>query len=726
MLNILSLFGAVEKNWLIRCHVSLLILWMLWILISNPVSIGNHLRKLYRLIKKGLKNPRLNLFLPLLILIGLAAWIYPPNNYDSLTYHMARIVHWMQNKSIEYYPTPIDRQNVMGPGAEYLILFFQIMTQSDSCANFIQFSAYIALIVSTAYIGRILRLPRPWIPFIAVIASTAPIAVMEASNTKNDLVAALMTSAILIAGARLYSGSFRRMKLSEFVLIGICVASGFLVKPTSLIVSAPILFSGALFQLKSILKTRVPKKLAAGSLCVFTAFGITAGPDVYRKHAHHFNTQVTYPLFSRYETDRMWNPVRILAHNIPFPDQLREVLKIIGYKGSLITKDIFHLQEDMIGNPYQVLAFLALAFLSLLSSIFLFLFPAAWPHFLLSLTPVAAWALFGIVVKDQGWITRLNIPLFYILPFSFSFAAVLSRYRRAFKRTLTIGLACTAFPSLAYAALIACKVPARTLIPHYFWGEIPSRIPEYYNNAGLKDIHDSFIDKAKELNCNRIGLIMGGDSPEYPLTWRLMMSGKRFRHLRYTKQNLGKPIYNTNFQNLNWPCMIYACEGVYEHVPEPDKQWLSGGNRHIFHRNLKWHFDSSDKILMSLSASKEVTPSNHIVMSFNNNLLTLAVFGEDPQLLFPKLEVGNFSSSILKVVLSSPVETTAQLFYKTKDASYFNEKTSIKKRIKKGINELYFFLPTDEVIGQIRFDPGNVPGIYKISDCQIRGIKAKE
>ena len=48
----------------------------------------------------------------LLLLSGLfiQGLIYPPNNFDSMTYHMARIVHWVQNGNVNYYPTGIIRQ----------------------------------------------------------------------------------------------------------------------------------------------------------------------------------------------------------------------------------------------------------------------------------------------------------------------------------------------------------------------------------------------------------------------------------------------------------------------------------------------------------------------------------------------------------------------------------------------------------------------------------------
>ncbi len=45
-----------------------------------------------------------------------------PNNFDSMTYHLPRIEHWLQNKNLSYYPTSIIRQLDSNPFAEELIL----------------------------------------------------------------------------------------------------------------------------------------------------------------------------------------------------------------------------------------------------------------------------------------------------------------------------------------------------------------------------------------------------------------------------------------------------------------------------------------------------------------------------------------------------------------------------------------------------------------------------
>ena len=63
------------------------------------------------------------------LLIAVSA---PPNNWDSMTYHMSRVVHWIQNSSVNHYPTHIDRQLWLNPWAEFAITHFQMLSGGDN------------------------------------------------------------------------------------------------------------------------------------------------------------------------------------------------------------------------------------------------------------------------------------------------------------------------------------------------------------------------------------------------------------------------------------------------------------------------------------------------------------------------------------------------------------------------------------------------------------------
>lgn len=729
LLNCLSLFHGINRAWLLGIHLLLFLVWLSWALIIDRKGLINHLLRYLFLIKRAKENKGLHVLVPLLILIGLAALLFAPNNYDSLTYHMARVVHWIQNGSVGYYPTIIDRQNVMGPGAEYVILFFQVLTSSDRLAPLVQLISYIFLIITLCYLNRTLRIPQSWSPYIIILAASTPIAVMEASNTKNDLVASLMTLAIIIAGIRIIVGNFRRMNIADFGLLGVAVAAGYLVKPTSLVVAGPVLLLGFGIQgLRAITEWKNIRKTVLGVCTIALLVAVIAGPDLYRKSMHQVSRHEVYPLFSEYTVDRLWNPVRVLVHNAPCPEATRKLLQTVGYQGEIITKDVFNLQEDMIGNPYQASLFFLLSVMTICTGLVTIIYRSLLPAFVLSLSPMAAWCVFGLVVKDQGWITRLEMPLFFIIPFSFVFLGHLAGKKKWLLRSSRMLIGIMAFVSLTYGVLIACKIPARPLIPHYFWGEKPGRIQTYYNNApSLLTDHDFFMKQALARQCFRVGLVMGPDSAEYPLTWRAMTAGIETRHLRQSIPNGQFVTYETVAQNSEWPCMIYADDGVVEHVPNRGSQWLSAGDYHTFYRNDAWDFAHSDRMILHMDSNhspEKLVAQQDLRISIFPETILLVADGRDPQLLLPVAESGGFRQVVMKVVVSSPEDTAMQLFYKTATEVHYTEKKSIKRALSKGENVVYFPLCLDEIIGPIRLDIAMKPGIYKMSMLEIRASSA--
>jgi len=127
----------------------------------------------------------------ILIISGITLFIAlksPPNNFDSMTYHMARVSHWIQNQNIRYYPTAIPRQNYSMPLAEFGILHLQILSQGDHYANLVQWFSFILSILTVTLIAKDLKIsPRgQWIT--GALAAALPMAILQSSSTQNDLV----------------------------------------------------------------------------------------------------------------------------------------------------------------------------------------------------------------------------------------------------------------------------------------------------------------------------------------------------------------------------------------------------------------------------------------------------------------------------------------------------------------------------------------------------------
>jgi len=90
----------------------------------------------------------------IVIMVGLIALIAPPNNWDSMVYHMSRVAHWIQNKTLVHYPTHILRQLSFTPAAEFVIMNFQILSGGDRFANFVQWFSMLGSIIGVSLIAK--------------------------------------------------------------------------------------------------------------------------------------------------------------------------------------------------------------------------------------------------------------------------------------------------------------------------------------------------------------------------------------------------------------------------------------------------------------------------------------------------------------------------------------------------------------------------------------------
>jgi hypothetical protein len=78
-------------------------------------------------------------FLAIILVVScFMAFIYPPNNWDSMTYHLPRIEHWLQNKTLRHYFSSNQRQLISAPFAEMLILQGRSLSGNNWLMNLVQ------------------------------------------------------------------------------------------------------------------------------------------------------------------------------------------------------------------------------------------------------------------------------------------------------------------------------------------------------------------------------------------------------------------------------------------------------------------------------------------------------------------------------------------------------------------------------------------------------------
>ncbi len=114
--------------------------------------------------------------------------VYPTNNWDSMAYHMARIVHWIQNESLAHYRTSIYPQLNSAPFAEELILNVNLLFGNDYLSNSIQWFYTLGSIVAISLVAKGLGLNRFGQLFSAFILVCIPEIILLGSSTHNETV----------------------------------------------------------------------------------------------------------------------------------------------------------------------------------------------------------------------------------------------------------------------------------------------------------------------------------------------------------------------------------------------------------------------------------------------------------------------------------------------------------------------------------------------------------
>ena len=144
----------------------------------------------------------------LVVLLGVGYELFvvvatPPNNWDSMHYHLARVAAWHARGSLSYFPTHNGIENGYPQNAELLVLWTVVFLGRDLLAALPQLLAGLATAVSVYGIARRLGSDRARAAFAALLFPTLTIVALESVTTQNDLVeASFVAAAVALALGR--------------------------------------------------------------------------------------------------------------------------------------------------------------------------------------------------------------------------------------------------------------------------------------------------------------------------------------------------------------------------------------------------------------------------------------------------------------------------------------------------------------------------------------------
>lgn len=262
--------------------------------------------------------------------------------------------------------------------------------------------------------------------------------------------------------------------------------------------------------------------------------------------------------------------------------------------------------------------------------------------------------------------------------------------------------------SMAYGGLAGSRNPDRPLPLKAFWGQQERKIRYDY------DRHNDLIAEAKQRNCSRVGLLLGGDVADYPLTWRSRQQGITVRHI--------------NFNDIDdWPCMIYTELDGGNKIQAEEYNWVRK-DEYSWHRDLAYEFNRSSNTCLESSTPDQLMKleplqSHKLTIQKTSNGIKMIAAGDDPALLLPGVKCADTArSAIIELLIESPVDSKIQLFHRTAAKPDFCEGQSQSQDLEEGMNRLYFLVPINEVQGAIRLDIGCQPNVYFLYSVIARSV----
>jgi hypothetical protein len=455
--------------------------------------------------------------------LGVIAVAAPPNTWDSMTYHMARVAHWMQNGSLAHFPTHIGRQLYLPPWAEFAIMQPQILSGGDRLANLIQWLAMLGSLLGVSLITQQLGGNARCQILAVVVCATIPMGILQASGTQNDYVGSFWLVCFVYfarAFAR-HQDSVSDVAAAWWVGAGLGLA--ILSKATGYIVAVPFLMwltlDGAWYRGKQLWRAITIIALAVLILNAgyywrnIQVYGSPLGPG--REGAAVFANETFGP------SAFVSNVVRNIALHIGTPDERVNgaLERGIGWLHGRLGADVndarttyrdtaFHVvrpgaHEDITGN-FMHSALIATSCAMLLTIRALRRRPDLLVY---AGALIAASLLFAVYLKWQPWHSRLHLPLFVLWsPF---IAVIWGRYRWI-AGILVVVLLFMCVPWLVYNESRPL-LGADSVI-------VTSRTGQYFRNRmDLRGPYTAAMGRLRDAGCSKVGLWIDEDAWEYPV-----------------------------------------------------------------------------------------------------------------------------------------------------------------------------------------------------------------
>ena len=472
----------------------------------------------------------------IVVIAGLTAIVAPPNTYDSMTYHLPRVMHWIQNQSVAHYPTHIPRQLHFPPGAEFILIHIHILAGNDRLLNLVQWLGMVGSMVGVSLLAQRLGAAGAGQVLASVIAATLPMGMLQASSTQNDYVVTFW----LVCLAYFILAAIRSPGWGVSAAVGASLGLALLTKATAYLFAAPLvvwLLVGYGRSLRwrcyrhVLLIAVVALALNLGhwlrntnlygaplarqdgtSTSSYTneVIGVAAlFSNVIRNASLHASVPVGSEQVRAQIGQQLaqWIERAHALIGIDASDPRTTWQQVTTSESQQFRLEPFHVHEDIASNPLHLLLILY-ALVAICSRGAL----RRAPLLLYAGVLVAGFLLFCLVLKWQPWHSRLHLPLFVLWAPAVSIALSRGWPRR-------IGHGAAAVLLVAALVLIGYNETRPLYGPRSIFPT--ERADQYFATRPFGADYRAAIRYLNTQPYRHIGLILGANAWEYPF-WALV------------------------------------------------------------------------------------------------------------------------------------------------------------------------------------------------------------
>lgn len=501
-------------------------------------------------------------------LLGVISVVAPPNNWDSMVYVMPRVSHWIQNFTVDHYPTHSPLQLNSGPWAEFVILHFQLLVGSDRFANLLNWLGLIGSLIGVSLITKQLGGNLQSQVFSALFCATIPVGILQASTPKNTYIVTFWIVCFAYYALMIVTTQ-RTWRLT--LLISTSLGLAVLTKGTSYIYALPIVLVALLSQFYAS-KAHLIKHFFASCAVVlslnlghywrnFYTFGSPTSTypdkltnDVYSIQAfvsnlvRNISLHLTVPFFSGAD----WVDQAVIQFHHFLGISPVDPRTTFGSVGTTVSPEDFTINasplfEDVAGNPLHF-------WLIVIAIVSIFSLKKRWKNSYLIgylVVVLSSFFLFCFLLKWQPWHSRLHLPIFVLFAPVVSIVLSTTWSRKIAQYTFLL-LLLSSIPYLLLNDL-------RPIIGEASILKIDRTSQYFAAKSQLKIDYTTVSQLIKRQACQNVGLIIVPNSWEYPLWILLEEKGSppiRIEHVAVNNmtQAISQRQYFKNFS----PCSIIA------------------------------------------------------------------------------------------------------------------------------------------------------------------------